>query len=194
MALVAAGGGCAGSSSPAPTHPITQGTCPADSVCWNIFTAMPGPVAPSRLLLAWVSPDEKGGTDVVELAQLGGREQSVVVKRSQIRPPSRPGSMGVSWGYVYAVPRDASKSSPKDAMGIAQMMFSDALPEVVARFPAGKNSIYPNGLAPGIGTYRMNNQGQGHDKFFLAGPGTVFDFVVCPLTVPNCQLPAPNPN
>lgn len=186
--------GCAGASPTSVNAPIAQGSCPQDSVCFNIYTAMPGPVGPSRFVLLWVRPEAEGDKplDIVELAALTGHERALVIKRSNIRPPSRIGAYGVTWGYAYTIPQSAPPdSSPKSAVGIAQMMFTDAKP-VVFQFPP--NATYPGGFTPGVGTYRMNNQGQGHDKFFQAGPGNVFDLVVCPLTVPNCQLPAPNPN
>jgi hypothetical protein len=195
------GGGCISSSSSSSSTgvnaPIAQGACPQDSVCFNIFTAMPGPVGPSRFVLLWVQPEAKGDqgpADLVELAALTGHERAIMIKRSNIRPPARIGAYGVTWGYAYTIPQNGppGSTSPKSATGIAQMMFTDAKAEIVSHFPP--NATYPAGFIPGVGTYRMNNQGSGHDKFFQAGPGNVFDLVVCPLTVPNCQLPSPNPS
>jgi hypothetical protein len=186
--------GC-GEATPRATSPVTQGSCPHDSICFNVLTGAPGPLGPVRLYVLWAAPDRKHDSpDVVEVASLSGQERSVVVPISAIRRPARVGAYGVTWGYVFALPANvdvASGPSPKEAVGIAQMMLTDALP-LATQLPL--RETYPNGLAPGIAGYRMAQvNGSGHDKFFLAPPGSVFDLVICPTVAPKCQLPAPNP-
>jgi hypothetical protein len=71
------------------------------------------------------------------------------------------------------------------------MMLTAALP-MAAQLPM--RETYPAGLAPGIAGYRMAKVGgSGHDKFFLAPSGSVFDLVMCPVVAPRCTLQAPNP-
>jgi hypothetical protein len=189
--------GCrGGASAPSPTTPIAQGSCPEDAVCFNVVSGAPGALGPVRLLLMWVRPDhdDDPSPDVIELGSLAGQERSVSVRRSTLRPPTRIGAYGVTWGYLFAVPADANAAttSPKEAVGIAQMMFTDAKPEVT-QLPV--NKTYPAGLAPGIAAYRMARvEGGSHDKFFLAPTGAVFDLVICPAVQPRCRLRAPNPN
>lgn len=188
--------GAGGGAAPTPTAPIAQGRCPGDAFCFNVLAGAPGPLGAVHVRLIWVRPDEKHEStpDVVELGTLTGRERSFAVPRSMLRPPRQIGSYGVTWGYVIAAPANAggAPSSPKDAVGIAQMMFTHAIPEVTA---LSFNDLYPAGLAPGIAAYRMARvEGRTHEKFFLAPNGAVFDLLLCPTTQPKCRLPAPNPN
>lgn len=197
VVLTACGGaGGAGASAPSASSPIRDGSCPHDAFCFNVFTGAPGPLGPGRVMLLWTPPEQKGDRDrdVVDLGGLTGQERSFVVWRKDIPPPKRVGGYGVTWGYVFVVPPgvDPRAGSLKSAMGVAQMMFTDAKP-VATQLPFA--SVYPNGLAPGIAGYRTAPVGGStHDKFFLAPPGAAFDLVVCPTTQPTCRLPAPNPD
>lgn len=195
IATVVAAAGCAGGAASTPsTSSIAAGACPRDGFCFNVLAGGPGPLGPSRLILMWSAPDHKSDSapDLVELGNLTGQERSVFVPRSAIRPPARSGELGVTWGYVFAVSPNAPATSTKNAVGIAQMMLTDAK-SLATQLPLGE--MYPAGLAPGIAGYRMVKvAGRSHDKFFLAPPGAVFDLVVCPVVQPQCRLPAPNPN
>ena len=193
LSILVAGLGCGGGSAPSTVAPVAQGGCPSDGFCFNVFPGAPGPLGAVRLRVLWVRPDaEHDSSDIVEVGTLTGQERSFFVRRSTLRPPAKMGAYGVNWGYFFAVPANAGATSVKEAVGIAQMMFTHAMPEATSLPLSGP---YPAGIAPGIAGYRMATVGgSGHDKFFLAPSGTVFDFVVCPIVQPKCNLPAPNPN
>lgn len=189
LGVLASLAGCGGEQ-PSPAAPIAQGRCPADAFCFNVSAGAPGPLGAVRILTLWSAPDDKSSPtpDLVELAQLTGSEHSVVIPRSRLRPPARMGVYGVTWGYVFAVPVNAGPTSPKQAVGIGQMMFTHAL----AAIPP--NTTYPAGAAVGVEAYRMARGRGSHDSFHLASAGTVFDLVICPTTQPKCDLPTPNPD
>jgi len=150
----------------------------------------PGQLPATRLLLFWTPPNEREPPEVVTLANLSGSERSLVLPFSSIPPPQHVSEVGQVWGYVAALPVSEPAPNPKQAVGVPHMMLvhvqnaSFWAPHLRDRFPAG--------LAEGTAPYAMQPGRGMFEHFVLAPSGTVFDFVVCPLSTP-CKLPFPNP-
>lgn len=187
-----------GTAPPAPAHvagSIPPGKCAAGSVCFNIVPKAPGPIGPSRLVLFWTPPsdDTKVPPEIVPLATLNGNERAVVVPLSAVKPPQTTVLMGQAWGYVFAAP-GAAPPSPKNAIGVANMMFVHAVGAQVQSQSQYIRQKFPGGIAEGTAPYTMQRPPQGHDNFLLAAPGSVFELGMCSQSAPSCELAAPNPS
>jgi hypothetical protein len=195
--VICAAAGCGRSSSQpaASPSPIAQGGCGAGLLCFNVFTAVPGPIGPTTLFLMWTPVGDGGDNgqgELVQLAQLSGSEHSLTLPFASIAVPRAPSEWKMWWGYVFAMPV-GQEPRPKGAVGITPMMLVHADPEWLGMQQHMQNR-FPAGIAAGTAPYAMQRtDGSMFDKFVLGVPGRVFDLVFCPVTQPNCELPWPNP-
>ncbi len=187
---------CAGRSTTAPSSsaPIAAGRCPAGDLCLNVIPGSAAPLPAARLVVMWQSPfAEQAPLEPAFEMPLSGRERSLSIPLSRVRPPTRLSPAAPqAWGYVVVVPPNATELTKSNFLGVAYVMLVHSLPGTPHALFGGK---FPNGLRDGTAVYAMVQPPHGrHDNFWLAPPGAVFDLVVCPPGAANCDPPWPNPN
>ncbi len=154
----------------------------------------PGGIGPSQLVVIWTHPndDVKVPPEVGYSAPLPAGARRVAIPISAIRAPSFGATFAQAWGYVLTVnAAQAGSPSPKNATGIAQMMFVHAR-GAAQQAPLMKDK-FPNGMAEGTAPYYMQKRAS-HDGFLLAPPGSVFTLQICSASSPGCDLNYPNPS